>query len=53
MNNERKQAAVILKGVLSWHERVKAAQEMNPGKEKEVADMYADALRTALECLER
>ena len=53
MDERKEQAAIIIRGILSWHERVKAAQEMNPGKEKEVADMYADALRTALECLGR
>ena len=52
MNKRKEQAAIILRGVLSWHERVSTAQKMNPGKEKEVTDMYAEALREAINCLE-
>lgn len=52
IEEQKERAVIILKGILSWHERVAAAQAMNPGKEKEISDVYADALKTAITVLE-
>ena len=42
---------VILRGLLSYHERLTETMQMNPGKEEVVCDAYADALKTAISCV--
>lgn len=44
---------VILRGLLSYHERVTIAQDLNPGTDSPIMDIYAEALRKAIQALRK
>ena len=46
-------AEVVMRGLLSYHERLSITQSINPGTESPVMDIYAEALRKAVQALRK